>query len=124
MNEIIRLQEEDSLFAPSRRNTFFGVLQTSLGMIGKGTFIVLLLTFSRVYAPNRVRKFRNLIVRACLEVAYAPEYHGYQALENLHFDPISNETEWVHPLAFSAKSSSLDTPTLKETQKMSQNELN
>jgi hypothetical protein len=39
-------------------------------------------------------------------------------LENLHFDPIRNEIKWTHTLAFGAKSSSLDTPTLRQIQNM------
>jgi hypothetical protein len=45
---------------------------------------------------------------------YAFEYLGHQVLENLHYDSIHNETEWVHPLSFAAKASSLDSPSLKD----------
>jgi hypothetical protein len=55
---------------------------------------------------------------------YSADYACHQALELLHSDPVSNEVEWSHPFAFSAKATSLDNPTLRDIQKMGQDEMN
>jgi hypothetical protein len=52
------------------------------------------------------------------ECPYSNEHFGHQILENLHTNPIKREIEWTHPLAFAAKASSVDSPTLREIQNM------
>jgi hypothetical protein len=52
------------------------------------------------------------------ECPYSLVYLGHQILGNLHTDPISNEIEWAHPLAFASTASILDSPTMREIQNM------
>jgi hypothetical protein len=54
---------------------------------------------------------------------YAFEYLGHQVLENSHDNLIHDETERIHPLSFAAKASSLDSPSIKDMQCMSAQEM-
>jgi hypothetical protein len=52
------------------------------------------------------------------ERPHSYEHFGNQIIENLHSEPIQREIKWIHPLAFAAKATSIDSPTLREIQNM------
>ena len=57
------------------------------------------------------------------DAPFADDLQSYHAANILHIDPHDNEIEWYHPFTLAAKATSADTPTLRDIQKMSPQEI-
>ena len=57
------------------------------------------------------------------DVPYSFDYACFNAVNELHVDPYTEEIEWFHPFTLAAKASSADTPTLREIQKLGPKEI-
>jgi hypothetical protein len=53
------------------------------------------------------------------DLPFRGSYTAYNALSSLLTDPISHEVEWLHPFSLAAKTTSEDTPTLRNIHRMS-----
>ncbi|KAI2509575.1 hypothetical protein MHU86_4836 [Fragilaria crotonensis] len=57
------------------------------------------------------------------DAPFSDDYASYHAINELHTDPFSNEIEWFHPFTLAAKASSADTPTLRDIQRLTPQEI-
>ena len=57
------------------------------------------------------------------DAPFTEDFRSYHATNVLHIDPHDNEVEWYHPFTLAAKASSADTPTLRDIQKLSPEEI-
>ena len=57
------------------------------------------------------------------DAPFVEVYESYNATNVLHIDPHDNEIEWYHPFTLAAKASSADTPTLRDIQKLTPQEI-
>ena len=57
------------------------------------------------------------------DAPFSEDYASYHALNELHIDPFSQEVEWFHPFTLGAKASSADTPTLRDIQRLTPQEI-
>ncbi|KAI2489482.1 hypothetical protein MHU86_25099 [Fragilaria crotonensis] len=57
------------------------------------------------------------------DAPFSEDYASYHAFNELHIDPYTDEVEWFHPFTLGAKASSADTPTLRDIQRLSPQEI-
>ncbi len=50
-------------------------------------------------------------------------YTSYHSINELYVDPYTDEVKWIHPFTIGAKSTSADTPTLREIQRLTPKEI-
>jgi hypothetical protein len=57
------------------------------------------------------------------DARFSADYDSFHYLNLLRVDPFTDEVDWIHPFTLGAKVSSTDTPTLREIQQMSPDEV-